>query len=360
MTPNKTGRAVVETAAAHEPTAVRSLPGPAGDVNPAHLADFIGRVEAATGRAARRSGASWLCPCPAHDDRTPSLSVGLSADGAILIKCFAGCAAAAIVAAVGLRLRDLFPPRSGRGCGARVRARTIRSAAPPAEPAADLTGFAADCRAAARGRLGALAAALGLSESSLDRLGAGWATADTLRARTPAWRSDGAWTFPMTDAGGRVLGLRLRLTDGTKLAVRGGHDGLFIPVGLTGSGPLLVAEGPTDAAALLDLGFDSVGRPSCTGGVGLLIELVKLRKPADVVVVADADPPGRRGAAALAAVLAANVRRVRVVTPPAGVKDVRDWRTAGATRADVFAAIAAAPVRTLVYRTTRTGIGGAK
>jgi len=113
---------------------------------------------------------------------------------------------------------------------------------------------------------------------------------------------------------------------------------------------LLIAEGATDTAALLDLGFNAVGRPSCTGGVKLLVELVKRLVALEVVIVADADVPGQRGANNLAAVLVAYSPAVRIITPPAGVKDARSWKQAGATSADVQAAIDAAPVRRLVVR----------
>lgn len=53
----------------------------------------------------------WQASCPAHDDRSPSLSIRETDDGTILIRCWAGCGAAEIVAAVGLELRDLFPPK---------------------------------------------------------------------------------------------------------------------------------------------------------------------------------------------------------------------------------------------------------
>ena len=46
---------------------------------------------------------------PAHEDRSPSLSVRELDDGTVLIKCFAGCGASDVVTAVGLELRDLFP-----------------------------------------------------------------------------------------------------------------------------------------------------------------------------------------------------------------------------------------------------------
>ena len=52
--------------------------------------------------------------CPAHDDRTPSLEVSVTADGVVLLRCHAGCATEVVVAALGLRMRDLFPPRDPR------------------------------------------------------------------------------------------------------------------------------------------------------------------------------------------------------------------------------------------------------
>ena len=34
---------------------------------------------------------AWMATCPAHDDSTPSLSIGRAADGKWLLKCHAGC-----------------------------------------------------------------------------------------------------------------------------------------------------------------------------------------------------------------------------------------------------------------------------
>lgn len=55
----------------------------------------------------------WLSRCPAHEDRSPSLSIREGDGGAILVHCFGGCEPAAIVEALGLRLADLFPDRGG-------------------------------------------------------------------------------------------------------------------------------------------------------------------------------------------------------------------------------------------------------
>lgn len=62
-------------------------------------------------RKVRRVGQDkWMACCPAHDDGTPSLSVGVGDDGRVLLHCFGqNCGAAAIVAAVGMDISDLFP-----------------------------------------------------------------------------------------------------------------------------------------------------------------------------------------------------------------------------------------------------------
>lgn len=53
----------------------------------------------------------WLACCPAHQDRSPSLAIRETADGTILMKCFAGCPTGDVLAAIGLELKDLFPQR---------------------------------------------------------------------------------------------------------------------------------------------------------------------------------------------------------------------------------------------------------
>lgn len=192
-------------------------------------------------------------------------------------------------------------------------------------------------------RLDKLAATLGVSVASLNRLGIGWAY---------DW---GTWSFPMTNATGTVTGFRLRSDTGRKWAVPGSREGLFIPDDLPDGVPLLITEGPTDCAALLDMGFAAVGRPSCTGGVSLLAALVKRRKPPEVVIVADADTPGQRGAGSLASVLRVHCPAVRIVCPPEGIKDVRAWKRAGAVAADVQQVIDAAPILSLSMKTNRNG-----
>lgn len=59
----------------------------------------------------RKSGKGYICRCPAHADRSPSLSITEVADGRVLLRCFSGCGALSIVQALGLELSDLFPRR---------------------------------------------------------------------------------------------------------------------------------------------------------------------------------------------------------------------------------------------------------
>lgn len=51
----------------------------------------------------------WQACCPAHDDRTPSLSIALGDDERILLTCHAGCDVQSILQALHLELKDLFP-----------------------------------------------------------------------------------------------------------------------------------------------------------------------------------------------------------------------------------------------------------
>ena len=39
----------------------------------------------------RKAGSGWSASCPAHDDRTPSLSLRDTGDGKVLVRCHAGC-----------------------------------------------------------------------------------------------------------------------------------------------------------------------------------------------------------------------------------------------------------------------------
>lgn len=55
----------------------------------------------------------YLASCPAHDDKSPSLSIRETDDGRVLLHCFAGCQTEDVLAAVGLTFADVMPERIG-------------------------------------------------------------------------------------------------------------------------------------------------------------------------------------------------------------------------------------------------------
>lgn len=70
------------------------------------LNEFLSRLN-----NVKKSGSGYMaqCPVPNHNDKNPSLSIGMSEDGTkILINCFAGCTTDEILSAMGLKVSDLF------------------------------------------------------------------------------------------------------------------------------------------------------------------------------------------------------------------------------------------------------------
>ncbi len=70
---------------------------------------------------AEGEGYKTSCPVPTHGqgrgDKDPSLSVGVDAEGNVLLKCFANCENEAVVEALGLQMRDLFERHNGHRNG---------------------------------------------------------------------------------------------------------------------------------------------------------------------------------------------------------------------------------------------------
>ena len=74
-----------------------------------HATQLLERLE----RVKPTGPRSWLARCPAHEDKSPSLSIREKDDGTVLINCFAGCGAINILNVLGLRWSALFPPNPG-------------------------------------------------------------------------------------------------------------------------------------------------------------------------------------------------------------------------------------------------------
>lgn len=179
---------------------------------------------------------------------------------------------------------------------------------------------------------------LGLSVEPLERLAVGWSGEHR------------ATTWPMRNASGDVIGIRLRCPKtGRKWAVMGSKAGLIFSPDLLRAERLRrlwIPEGPSDTAAMLSVGLAAAGVPSAGGKRDLAANLCRSLRPAEAIVVADADGPGRDGAERLADELAV-VCPVRVLSPCDGANDPREWTCGGADAAAIEAAADAVELRTL-------------
>lgn len=206
------------------------------------------------------------------------------------------------------RLRDIDP---------RERRREVERPKKPEPPPPDWeAAISMYCEAVEYERAKALADSLGVTVESLDLLDMGF-------------MGGNKWSFPMFNADRKPVGIRTRTEDGQKRSVKGTKEGLFIPRRRI-DGLLVFAEGPTDCASVLDLGFDCIGRPSCHGCEEWSAELSRGR---NVAILADNDESevGTNGAMKLANAIRKTARKVKVLHPPY-TKDARSWRKLGASR----------------------------
>lgn len=279
----------------------------------------------------KRRGANWQARCPGHDDSDPSLSIGEGRDGRVLLKCWAGCTAEKIVAALGLRLVDLFVEHDHNWRVGTPAPAPKPKAAPAPNPvwAERAERYLHDLTPA---RLEWLAGRLGVSEESLTAIRVGWVDARELTAignKSP----ESCYTFPEYCGCGSVIGVALRNLDDSKKSIYGSHRGLTIPANLDQlPGDVLVVEGQSDVAACISRGIPAVGRPSNCSGAEYLAALL-VHRTCIIMGERDQKPngawPGRDGAMQIADKLALMWSRpVRMALPPAPHKDVRAWLTA--------------------------------
>jgi hypothetical protein len=260
----------------------------------------------------KRLGTNWLAKCPVHDDRKPSLSVGVGEDGRVLLCCFAGCSARQIVEALGLTMSELFadsgrpqrPPRQT------PRAAATQAARPPDLPVIDQE------RAFRLQELGILTVLEGRADCWLARRGftRDWIAQNPLLgfveyAPIRGWTHPlvNSWVIRVTGDDGRCVALKAHREDpppgvpkccwlpfGTQPPdhPRHGVSTFWPPVSWMPKSELLyLTEGELKAAALLCAGLNAT---SPTAGAGLhwnpsFLECFRGRR---VVVLYDDDPPG--------------------------------------------------------------------
>jgi hypothetical protein len=175
---------------------------------------------------------------------------------------------------------------------------------------------------------------LAVPNGELNRLAEGLGvTADSLNLLDIGYMGGGKWSFPMFNDQREPTGIRTRTNTGEKRAVTGSKEGVFIPFRRR-DGLLVFCEGPTDTAAILDLGFDCIGRPSCHGGTAYGMVLARRRK---VAVLADNDKSsiGTQGATKFAMELKNVAAQVKILHPGYR-KDAREFVRNGGKRDSIL------------------------
>ena len=278
------------------------------------LAELLYRL-----RKVEESGDGWSACCPAHADSRPSLSIGITLDGRILLKCHRDCEFPDIVQDAGMMMSEMFEsapsPRS-----AILPPRRPSNRNPEATPA-DSSWAKKQIlfrQQANPSRVQQLADQLGVTAASLESIGVGWRNREN------------CWTFPERNGKREICGIVRRFPNGDKYAFKGGHRGLTLPSNWDQSDhPLHVCEGASDVATAISIGMRAIGRPGLKSGFCDLAVLLK-DEQAELVMVADndAEGAGRTGAEQLAKRLSNTLRKlIQVMAPPTQFKDLREYLT---------------------------------
>jgi putative DNA primase/helicase len=265
-------------------------------------------------------GGKWIARCPGHDDRKPSLSICEADDGKVLIKCFAGCEQAQVIAA--LRARGLWPNND------RFQAKTIRP--PSRQPShRQRDGEADRTSAALKIWRSAAPAANTLVETYLQSRGIDTTPPTSLRFH-PALQhpSGGLWpcmvalvtdgveraplaihrTYLARDGAGKAPIEPQKLMLGP---CRGGVVRLAQPGAL-----LMIGEGIETCLSAMQATGHPVWAALSTSG---LRSLNLPNGERDIIILTDADKAGEAAAKDSARRWVREGRRVRIAIPPRGM-----------------------------------------
>lgn len=261
----------------------------------------------------RHGSKGWTARCPGHDDRENSLSVGSGTDDRVLLKCFAGCSAEEIMAALGLTVADLFPDCNG------LQWNTRRSPSPGRSlPVSGVTGLHVPLSTNRVAGLDVvtLAAAKQLRPGDLQQFG----LSDSRRHGTRAVR------IPYMDAAGTEIAVRYRLRlDGPHRFVWRSGDktllyGLWRLQAIRKTGWVLLVEGESDCWTAWQFNLPGLGIP---GKTAWRSEWAEPLKGLDVYLWQEPD------ALDLVARVAKDLPEVKIIQAPPGMKDLSDAHVQG-------------------------------
>lgn len=244
-------------------------------------------------RGVRETPDGCISQCPAHKDKTPSLSISSSQDG-VLIYCHAGCDTKNIVAAMDLGMRDLYDeplsPRRLRGSGDHWLPRNLNW--DEAYEYRDVAGILVYQVIRARDENGE----------------------KTFFQRHPDPSKGSGWDWSVSNLSDDERALPYRLPQ-VRRAVEAGE-------------PVWIAEGEKDVHALIDAGVPA----TCNaGGAGKwTARHAEYLRGAHVVITRDRDEAGAKHQRKVAQTLAGIAASVQLVEPSEG-KDAADHLASGKT-----------------------------
>jgi hypothetical protein len=267
----------------------------------------------------RKTGATWMAPCPAHDDHEPSLSVRDGRDGRVLVRCHAGCSQQEVIEA--LRARGLW------GCDHPTILRTKRHDRAAVADTPDTDG--------GRRTEAALAIWRAAAPASASPVGAYLRSRGLSVAIPTSLLFHAALKHPSGGTWPAMIALVTRGTDATPIGIHrtflardGGGKAPVKPakmmLGPCRDGVVRLGEATTSVAigegieTCLSV-MQATGRPAwaalSTSG------LRSLELPAaitEVIILADGDEPGETAARHAARQWAREGRSVRIARAPAG------------------------------------------
>ncbi|MBA0054316.1 DNA primase [Streptomyces sp. AJS327] len=298
-------------------------------------------------------------PCVAHNDHRPSLFFRLKEDGRLLIRCWAGCDQADILAGLGMGRGDLFDWVPGDGV--KVSGKPVAGGLAPGD-LAGLAMYVDDCNIrfpGSREAVAYVADRFGLGLEKAVDMGLGFdspAEESAFPYRGPAFRQFPRLTVPLNNFDGFPRGLQGRDLSGhcpsRWLSLTSPEGSAWAKYGVfranSGFDTLLITEGPGDALTAVGVGYDAVAvrGAGLARNAGLIEELARGLGDRDVVLAGDRDNAGAAFTGALADALVRAGVMVRKLEIPAAGDDLTDWRArdTDAFPGELHAAVRRAPL----------------
>ena len=285
-------------------------------------------------------GDSYLARCPAHFDDRPSLLLTMESSGRCLMYCRAGCKTHAVVAALGMKMSDLFNMKIG---STTVVAKAGPKAAPSADHIAEATTY---CEEANRRYPGSAASTyaemrFGITESLGYYLGLGFDDGSIECAwTTGVYTRVSRLVVPFAGFDGVVQGWQSRALEEDETKWCGpknppGHA--WTPLAVFDRDDdeqnFLITEGPGDLLTAVAAGYSAVAirGAALARNTDTLDRLAEHLVGRRVILAGDNDEAGLDFNLTLGAHLAARGHQVHTLSIPEGA-DLSDWRDASPVR----------------------------